>query len=70
MIFFCRADSFFCIYEERKVVNLKAPHLFMKVTNPLSELPGVGDSGWQENVMHIIRKKNDGLLPYNASLWN
>lgn len=52
------------------MVNLQVPHLFMKVTNPLSELLGVGDRGRQENVMHIIRKKNDGLLPYNASLWN
>lgn len=40
------------------------------MTNPLSKLPGIGDGGWQEDVMHIVGKKNDGFLPHNTTLWN
>lgn len=40
------------------------------MANPLSKLSGIGNGGWQEDVMHVIRKKNDGLLPHNTTLWN
>lgn len=64
-------QSFLCRQTQgEKMVNLKLPHLFMKMANPLSKLPGVGDRGWQEDVMHIIGEKNDGLLPHNTTLWN
>lgn len=39
------------------------------MANPLSKLSGIGDGGWQEDVMHIVRKKNDGLLPHHTALW-
>lgn len=68
-ILFVSADNFIYINLLKKVVNL-TPHLLMKMANPLSKLSGIGDGGWQEDVMHVIWKKNDGLLPHNTALWN
>ena len=35
---------------------------------PLCKLPGVGDGGREKDIVNIVRKKNDGLLPNNSSL--
>ena len=41
----------------------------MEVTDPLRELPCVGDGGRQEDVVDVIGEQDDGLLPHNPSLW-
>ena len=42
--------------------------LMMQVGDPLGKLSGVGDSGGQKDVVHVVRQQDDGLLPHHASL--
>lgn len=44
------------------------PYLLVQVADPLCKLSGIGDGSGQEDVMHIIRKKNDGFLPHHSTL--
>ena len=40
------------------------------MADPLGELLGIGDGGWQEDVVDIVRQEDDGLLPYYTTVWN
>ena len=40
----------------------------MQVRDPFGKLSGVGDGGGQEDVVDIVRKQDDGLLPDDAAL--
>ncbi len=44
-------------------------YLFVQVTYPLSKLLGVGDGGRQEDIVHVVREKDDGLLPHHTTLY-
>lgn len=41
----------------------------MQMTDPLGKLLCVGNGGRQEDIMNIVRKKDDGLFPNHTSLW-
>ena len=45
-------------------------YLFVKMTNPLSKLFGIGNGGRQEDVMHVIWQKDDCFFPNDASFYN
>ena len=51
------------------LTSLVSAYLMMEVTDPLRELPRVGDGGRQEDVVDVIGEQDDGLLPHNPSLW-
>ena len=51
------------------LTSLVSAYLMMEVTDPLCELPGVGDGGRQEDVVDVIGEQDDGLFPHNPSLW-
>lgn len=36
--------------------------------DPLSELSGVWDGGWEKNIVDIVRQQDDRLLPDDAAL--
>ena len=36
--------------------------------DPLGKLSRVGYSGGQEDVVHVVRQQDDGLLPHHAPL--
>ena len=51
------------------LTSLVSAYLMMEVTDPLRELPRVGDGGRQEDVVDVIGEQDDGLLPHHPSLW-
>ena len=52
-----------------KITYKAIPHLFMQMTDPLSKLSSIGDRGRQKDVMDIVRKQDDRLLPNHAPVW-
>ena len=51
------------------LTSLVSAYLMMEVTDPLRELPCVGNGGRQEDVVDVIGEQDDGLLPHHSSLW-
>ena len=49
--------------------RMSSTDLFMKVAYPFSKLSGIGDGRGEEDVMDVIREKDDRLLPYHTTLW-
>ena len=45
-----------------------APYLLVHVADPLCKLQRVGNGGGEEDVVDVVRQKNDGLFPDNATL--
>ena len=51
------------------LISLVKTYLMMEVTDPLRELPRVGDGGRQEDVVDVIGEQDNGFLPHHSTLW-